>query len=553
MSENTEILYQQALKLAHNNKAVEAAFLCEILLKKTKVNPVYWLLYISILEYLGRSNEVETQLNKAIKYLPLQPQFYLKLGGIKQNKCDYLAAEIYYKRAIELNNDFPEAIHELATIYKITSRFKEAIDLYNRCLKLRPEYPAALYNLAMVYYELGCPDRALPLFNACLELSPNSLLAMSGKATVLERLGQIDESHAILMECIKTPNSIPVASAYSLVASHFNDLTNDAIAYVSRALDETNPSKQDAALLYFLLGKMYEKSKNYDKSFLCFKRGNYELSNSFDIDAHNNTINNIKKIFAAGKSFPKSGDCRTKNIFIVGMPRSGTSLVEQILDSHSECHGAGELTFISDIANNSHEFVSNDLVYPDIVPLLDEVNIKELSRLYSSRLNVLDSDSSVVIDKMPANFLYLGLIEILFPEAKILHCTRNPMDNCLSCFFTNFGERLAYTNNLEILGEYYKSYANLMDFWKSHLDISILDVNYEDLVANQEAVSREILDFCDLDWDPECLNYFENDRIVRTASYDQVRKPIYTKSIGRWKRYKDHFGDLYTELKPFMS
>ena len=403
----------------------------------------------------------------------------------------------------------------------------------------------------MVHYELGSHDKALPLFDACLKLSPDSLLAMSGKATVLEHLGQIDESYTILMKCIKTPNSIPVAIAYSLVASHFKDLISDAIAYISRTIDESRPSKDETALLYFSLGKMYEKSSNYDKSFVCYKRGNEELGNTFDINEHKVRIENIKKIFSVAKSFPKNSTSRTRNIFIVGMPRSGTSLVEQILDSHSKCYGAGELPFISEIANNSHEFISNDLVYPDIVPLIDETNILKLSQLYSNRVDVLAGEFSVVIDKMPANFLYLGLIKILFPEAKILHCTRNPMDNCLSCFVNNFGERLTYTNYLETLGEYYESYVGLMDFWKANLELPILDVNYEDLVANQEAVTREILDFCELEWDSSCLSFFENKRIVKTASYNQVRKPIYTESIERWKRYENHVEDLHAKLRSF--
>lgn len=553
MPRNLQKIYDKAVKLARDNRLDEARVLCDKLTTDAQHVPVFWLLQASVLEHLGRIGEAEICLDTATRYLPDAPQVFFALGVLAQKLGNLSKAESCFREAVKLNRDYVEAIHELAGIYKLTDRPREALELYLKCLRLRPDYPAALYNLGMLYDELGRPDDALPAFDRCLVLSPKSPLAMSGKAMALEKLGKCEEARLALSGCIDTLHSIPVAIAYALVARNFDEMLQPAIEYVSEAINKSAPSDDELSLMYSSLGRLYEKIHDYDSAFSCYRKGNSYKKVKFDMTGHKDRINRIKNVFDKKSLLSRSTVTGKKFIFIIGMPRSGTTLIEKILDSHPGCFGAGELTFISDLANNPHTYIPGQGVYPEIIGQLNESSCNVLAMQYMDLVRKYYGDADVVVDKMPANFLYLGMISVMFPDAAVIHSMRNPLDICLSCYCMNFGDRLAYTNNFSQLLEYYKSYADLMRFWREHLDIPIMDVRYEDLVSNQEGVSKEILEFCGLDWDESCLKYFESNRLSRTASYDQVRRPVYQSSVNRWKMYERYIGELYEGLEPFLE
>jgi hypothetical protein len=236
-------------------------------------------------------------------------------------------------------------------------------------------------------------------------------------------------------------------------------------------------------------------------------------------------------------------------VFIVGMPRSGTTLVEQILASHPQVYGGGELRDLKEMVSQVWNSSGNSLS-PGQTPLVPEPPaIRCLADGYLRQRLALSRGALRTTDKMPTNFYYLGLIALMFPNARILHCRRDPLDVCLSCYFTNFRDPPLYASDLEDLGFYYGHYQRLMEHWRKVLPHSILDVQYEELIENQEAVSRRMVEFCGLSWDDRCLEYYKSDRPVQTCSVWQVRQPIYSTSVGRWKHYAQHLDPLVQALE----
>jgi hypothetical protein len=236
-------------------------------------------------------------------------------------------------------------------------------------------------------------------------------------------------------------------------------------------------------------------------------------------------------------------------VFIVGMVRSGTSLVEQILSSHPDVHGAGELPDIIQITNGLQDFLGASAPYPECLSLLKQEHLDALAQHYLEHLKQISPDARRVVDKMPGNFMHLGLIEMLFPEARVIHCMRDPVDTCLSAYFQDFSRSHPYAYDLSNLGAFYRAYLKVMAHWRKILRLPLFELQYEDLIANQEQVSRALIEFCGLEWDDRCLQFHETQRFVGTASYDQVNRPLYKQSVARWKRYERHLGPLLAALK----
>ncbi|MCA9310701.1 MAG: sulfotransferase, partial [Phycisphaerales bacterium] len=233
-------------------------------------------------------------------------------------------------------------------------------------------------------------------------------------------------------------------------------------------------------------------------------------------------------------------------VFIVGMPRSGTSLVEQIIDCHPRAHGAGELSAIRQMVVNMYHRLKTDRFFPDYLDMVDADLLTEFGGAHLRELLSLAPGAARIVDKAPGNFVNLGLIAQLYPRARVINCQRDPRDSCLSCYFKSFTFGLQFSNSLESLGRYYNDYERLMAHWHTALDLPILDVQYEDTVKDVETAARRIIDFLGLPWDDACLRFHESDRQVNTASYEQVRQPIYDSSVGRYRPYEAH-------LKPLLD
>jgi hypothetical protein len=302
--------------------------------------------------------------------------------------------------------------------------------------------------------------------------------------------------------------------------------------------------------LHLTLGKLYDRLGDYDKAFEHVQRGNEQRACKFDM---NEFVASIQALIDAYSprfmaTAPRSGITSERPVFIVGMPRSGTTLTEQILARHPDVYGAGELSNINRIPSLLGTLLGGNTIYPyNITGLTTEI-LNTLGRQYLDFLDTLDRSAKRVTDKMPHNFMAMGLIALLFPRARIVHCRRDPRDNCLSIYFQNFSDMHTYSNSLADIGLYYRHYEKLTAHFRRVVDIPILEFQYEELVADQEGMTRKLVEFAGLPWDERCLQFHEADRFVATPSYDQVSRPLYSSSTGRWKRYEKHLGPLLEAL-----
>ncbi|MDH3513718.1 MAG: sulfotransferase, partial [Gammaproteobacteria bacterium] len=423
-------------------------------------------------------------------------------------------AETHYRKAVEVKPDFTEAHINLATTQRVQGKFPEALESYQRALMLAPDNPEAV----------------------------------GGAASMLERLGRFDEARAIMAPAIEQGiNSISLALPYAAVSRYTGEKDQAVTLLEPMLADETN----NRALRregHFMLGKLYDSDKKYDEAFHHYQAANALDSAKFDIEGNGRAFDSLIGLFVEA---PHHRRARASNrsrlpVFIVGMPRSGTTLTEQILASHPLVHGAGELRHMGDIRKSLPGLTG--VPWPQCMDRLDRQLLDNIAQEHLERLARLGPGKARVTDKMPHNFLLLGLIDLLFPEARVIHCRRDPMDNCLSIYFQQFNEEHAYANNLEHLGLYYRQYERMMAHWRTVLRIPVLDIQYEEAVANPEQNARRLIEFCGLDWDDRCLRFYESDRVVNTPSYDQVRQPIYNKSVARWKRYEAHLEPLKRSL-----
>jgi tetratricopeptide (TPR) repeat protein len=302
------------------------------------------------------------------------------------------------------------------------------------------------------------------------------------------------------------------------------------------------------------MGKLLDQLGRYNEAFAHYQNANDLAPDHFDAgelaDRTDRLMTTCSRDALAGfsKSMLQSGP-----VFIVGMPRSGTTLLEQILSSHPGIHGAGELMHISEFVRRLPSFLGPGRDYPECLAAVDQRMLNNLAHEYMDHAGQSAGEAKCIIDKMPQNYLHLGLIQMLFPNARILHCLRHPLDTCLSNYFQSFHAAHQYANRLKNIATYYRHYWRLMRHWKSVLDIPILDIVYEKLVDDQETVSRTAVQFCGMPWDERCLRFHETKKLVITASYRQVRQPLYRSSMARWKKYEAHLAELTDELGDVLT
>ncbi|HYQ71664.1 MAG TPA: sulfotransferase, partial [Gammaproteobacteria bacterium] len=320
---------------------------------------------------------------------------------------------------------------------------------------------------------------------------------------------------------------------------------------IRRDMEATTGEPQD---ILFALGRLYDGLREYDKAFACYSRANrlkHALAGNADVLARatETYINAWSRPFDAGLPRADVRLGQVTPVFIVGMPRSGTSLVEQILASHHAVHGAGELKDIGVLIQQLNEQAGSGLSFPACLQLMGSERLNGFADAYLDKLASLGGAGCLVVtDKMPGNCWNLGLIWHLFPSARIIHCRRDPLDTCLSCFFTDFAEGHQFSYDLAELGGYYKQYRKVMRHWKEVIEVPMLENRYEDLVSNPEAATRRLVEYCGLDWDENCLAPHKTRRAVSTASFTQVREEIYTTSVGRWRHYEKYLGPLRDAL-----
>lgn len=464
-------------------------------------------------------------------------------------------------------------------------RFPEALRDLRGLLKLDPKHPALLYDVARAEVVLGqvrearahvdlalrasprnadthamraqiCLlqgdlDEALASSDRALAIRPRHQYALAQKGEILHAAGRAQEGYDLLAPIVAAGERDPnIAGVFAKCCRSIGEVDRgcDAIRAALDAQQAMPPARR--AQLRFQLGQLLDAGGRYDEAWEVFVEANDYRSLPFDPAADAAMVDGIISAWStdALAALPRARTETAIPVFIIGMPRSGTSLVEQILAAHPAVHGGGELTLIHDLVAKTQRPPANLPGHLTDVGTLTRPAVERMSRSYLRDIRRLGPKAQRITDKMPHNFLNLGLITLMFPQARIIHCTRDPMDTLLSCYFQSFVGTLYFTNDLEHLGAVYRGYQRLMAHWKEVLDAAILDVPYEALVEDQEGWTRRLLDFLGLPWDDACLRYYESERITLTASIEQVRRPIYTSSIGRHRHYNAHLGPLRAAL-----
>jgi len=542
----------------------------------------------NLLQALGRIDEALADYEKA---LALDPDYADAINGRgsalqKQNRID--EAECALRRAIELKPDYAEAYCNLGNVHVALGSLAVAETMIRRALELKPDNIAALCSLAKLLVDLGRLDEAEPVVRRAVALNPDHAEAHFNLGNVLIKLGRLEEAESATRRAIAlNPTMAGGHHNLGVVLMELGRLTEareEAELAVTgapreplhfRQLGEVRKytagdpylaalqrlSEDEAALpvekridLHFALAKAHADIGRIEDEFRSLLTGNKLKRGRIDYDEASvlGDMDRAQQVFTTEfmRAAAGAGEASAKPIFILGMPRSGTTLVEQILASHPGVLGAGELTWFERVIGEVRSGMGATSFYPEIALQMSDRHFGELGRRYLAGIGLL-GPAPHVTDKMPNNFVFAGLIHLALPHASIIHTVRDPVDTCISCFSKLFTEGNFQTYDLAELGRYYRHYRALMAHWHRVLPQGrILDVSYEETVADLESVARRVVAHCGLPWDPSCLDFHRTKRVVRTSSAAQVRQPIYASSVGRRHRYGSLLAPLLAELEP---
>ncbi|MGE5609918.1 MAG: tetratricopeptide repeat-containing sulfotransferase family protein [Bacillota bacterium] len=460
-----------------------------------------------------------------------------------------------YREAVALHGDQADYHFRLGVAAWQSGMLNLAEHHLKEAVHRNPNDARAHEAICQYYREAGDLDRAVVHSVRAIELEPNDAEIAITRASTLEASGQAEAAWKLLEPLVKVGmRSGRLGIVFGRLAPKLKR-EKEALELIQRLLESPGLLPQHKTTLHFTAANLLDRLGEWDAAFKEARLAHQEANpEPYNPAQHTDWIRRQIEYFTPWKlhDLPRASHKNRRPVFIIGMMRSGTSLVEQILASHPQVHGAGELNTLRHIALSAEQSPwAEGTPYPEYLDTLSVRNANELAQTYLSAIAALNDKATYVTDKMPHNFLYLGLIVTLFPDCHIIHCTRDPLDTCLSCYMTQFvAHRHEFTHNLSHLGAFYRDYDRLVRHWKQRLNYPMLDVHYEDLVNDLPGQTRQMLEFLDLPWDDRCLQFHQNKRHVMTASYDQVRRPIYTSSLGRWKHYEKHLSQLVTSLGP---
>ncbi|HZQ11599.1 MAG TPA: sulfotransferase [Pseudolabrys sp.] len=508
--------------------------------------------YGNVLSKLGRYSDAIAVYNEALALAPNYAPLYSDRGNAQNELGQTEAAVTSYRKALSLNPNSPPILGNLAQALMALDRIGEAGQLLQRALSLDAKNPQVLKLLGQLAFRRGELDAALDLLGRSLAVKPDQADAHNLTGMVLRDKGRIDDAIAAFDRSIAlAPKD---GSLYFGLAETKTFKPGDPHLAAMQSLADSpgTLSPRQRVNLEFALGKAYADIKDHGRSFrhLLAANAGKRATLAYDETAEFAFFADIEAVFSPALLAAKSGggDPSRLPIFVLGMPRSGTTLVEQILASHPAVHGAGELETLNQIVQARAEVQS--LPFPAFVAALTPADLNAIGTQYTGALSGLAPAAERITDKTPRNFFFIGLIHLALPNAVIIHTVRDPIDTCLSCFSKQFMTGQLFTYDLGELGRYYRRYRSLMAHWRRVLPPDrILDVRYEDVVADLEGQARRILEHCGLPWDERCLAFHRNERPVRTASAAQVRQPIYGGAVGRWRDYKDFIAPLLNELR----
>jgi tetratricopeptide (TPR) repeat protein len=524
--------------------------------KAISINPDYADAYSNLgntLKEQGKLEEAVSSYKKAISIKPDYADAYSNLGNALKEQGKLEEAVSSYKKAISIKPDYAEVYYNLGHALKEQGRLEEAVSSYKKTISINPSLAEAYYNLGNILQDQEKSEEAVASYKKAISINPDYADAYSNLGNTLKNQGKLEEAVSSYKKAIAIKPDLAEAYYNLSTTKEFSDVSE---TQVMKDILKSAGTNNDKIFLNFALGKAMSDINNDSEAFKYFIAGN-RLKRAdlvFDILDAAKTAKKFQKTF--NKSFfesRKGFGCKDKTpIFILGMPRSGSTLIEQILSSHPDVYGAGELSFIEH--NILQKMSSNSVkMIPHTVSRFTSNDVSELCNKYIKQIREIEPKTKFIIDKMPDNYFYIGVIKLILPNAKIIHSVRSPEDTCLSIFRAKFTETHNYAYELSELGQYYRMYSELMAHWHDTFPGTIYDVHYEKLTVSQEDETRKLLDFCELNWNDKCLSFHKTVRNVKTASNYQVRQPMYTNSVNGWKRFEKQLQPLIESLGDLAS
>jgi tetratricopeptide (TPR) repeat protein len=527
----------------------------------------------------GRMEDAEKLLRELLAKDPDDEKALRMLGNIALEVSHFKAARRLLKRAVDLSPGFAPGWNDLANVDLKQDRYEEALQKIQRAIDIDPEMAHSYVVRGNVLARALRHEESLAAYRKALDLNSNNIGALAGMGHVLKTIGRQQESIAAYRQCIRAHPAFGEAY-WSLANLKTFEFDTAEVEVMTRMVEEQDLPDEPKVNFLLSLGKHFENEAEYDRAFEYYRRGNdlrrgHEVYDPVQTQVIHDRIISVfsKDFFVQREGFGNPG---AAPILVVGLPRSGSTLIEQILASHSMVEGTMELPdlgrIIGDLnkgsarkpASQSHdqgqgkatgwgkERAGQRLEYPEAVLDLDSEQAAALGAGYLQSTMRYRTGKPYFIDKMPNNFPSIGLLQMILPNAKVINARRHPLDSCLGSYKQLFFKGQSFTYDQFELGQYYLEYQRIMDHWHEVLPGKVLDVHYEQMVLDQETQTRRILDYLCLPWEDQCLRFYETDRAVNTASSEQVRQPMYTSSVNFWKNYEAHLGELIETLEPLL-
>jgi tetratricopeptide (TPR) repeat protein len=504
----------------------------------------------------GRFEEAERIYREIIRANPKNVDAIRLLGRVALSAKRNDDAERLFQRAIRLAPDFTGAMTDLARLFKDQNRFDEAIECCEKVIELEPENPQAHFQLAGTLAPAALTYRAIDAYRKALELNPKFPGARLGLGHVLKTVGRQDEAIEAYRECIRLrPDN--GESYWSLANLKTYRLSDDDVAEMEKRLAQDGLTHQSRVNFLFAMAKALEDRGEFDRAWEYYVEGNGAQRMEEKYDPVGTEVVNDAIIEVFDREFLEKneglGNPDPAPIFVIGLPRSGSTLIEQILASHSQVEGTSELPYVGRVATSLNRNRADGVNYPHAMRELSAEHFQALGQDYLDLAAMHRTEGTPrFIDKMPNNFPAVGFLHLILPNAKIIDARRHPLDSCLGCFRQLFAKGQTFTYDLADIGEYFLEYQRMMDHWQAVLPGRVLTVQYEQLVGDPDNEVRRLLDYCGLPFEESCLKFYETDRPVRTASSEQVRQPIHNRSVGYWRNYADKLDELKAVLEPVL-
>lgn len=546
MNQNQAI--QMAAGLANQGKFAEAQKACQdILAANNKFHPAYHLL--SQLAFQGGRSDIATQmLNNAVALDPNRATYHRDLAEVLFHSTRIKEAFSTINRALALDNKDPKS-HFIAGLALMTNGEQpEAIKAFETTIKLAPNFGPAYNNLGSLMEAAGKVSDAKAHYQVAIKIDCKNAQAQTNLASIMIAQGDLEQAKKHLLAAIKArPDHIEAHHNLSGIKKYKkNDEDLQILKQIAKDPSRLSPINQ--VRLYFVLGKAYADILDHDQAFQYYNQGNAKMRSGLDYDETSAAAFNEALITVFDEEYVSGPQISDNNdptpVFIVGMPRSGSTLVEQIIAGHSDVYAAGELTTLGTIIKSK---VEN---FPHGLEALSDRELNSIGQDYLAEIKKVAPNAKRIIDKMPGNYRFVGLISKILPGAHVIHTQRSAMDCCLSIYTRLFLEPLHYAYDMAELGRYYTLYQDLMKHWQAVLsEERMTDVKYEDVVVDLEGEARRLIKFIGLDWQEAVLEFHSQKGAVKTASAAQVRKPIYKTSIERWKPYEKNLEPLIKSLR----